>query len=237
MTLLFAHATLTFAAAPQPRPEDVAAKKAADAAAGKDIPWAAFCFEDAKVGESASVRVVGVRKRETGCETFGVMLGETWSAVDIALPAVIGAEAWKVLTPAKKDEFESAWIDAVLIPFATPMGSPVVGHASGKTQITRGYLRRNGETGKAAEAQTVFEFDAGGRLLSRTEAWEFDPSISGLATLWWTVGGGKATKLTIVNEPTMPEPIVTCIGNALQRSTWPPESSGTVQYVFGLDRR
>jgi hypothetical protein len=270
---------VAFAADPAHPPEDVAAKKAADAALGKDIPWAAFCFAEVKVGEAAAVRLVGIRKRETGCEPAGVLVAGAWVPVEAALPAVLGADVWKALPTTKKDEVARAWVDGALLGFAHPSGSATVAHAGGRTQVSRTYLRRDGEAGRAADAKTTFDFDASGVLVGKAETvtrtwqttlfvqriavsgiaedvaqvgtessgaairscwqdvWEFDRTVSGNTRLEWTVSGGKASKVTIVDPPTMPESVVTCIGNALQRTSWPPEAAGTVRYLFSLDRR
>lgn len=279
MLSLLAAASLAATPAPAHTPEDEAAKAAADAAYGKEIPWAAICLRDVTAGASAPARLVGVKRRETGCEPFGVMVGGVWTKVEAAVPALVGADAWKALPAAKKDEVLKEWVDAAWLAFAAPTGAPAVGHAGGRTQITRTYLRRDGEAGLGADVRSVFSFDAAGALVDRTDtvakkwrttlfvqqlarsglteevaqkgvessgmgirtcwqdAWELDRTLDGFTHLQWTVAGGKATKITEVDASTMPAGVVTCIGNALQRTTWPPEAAGSATFVFGLDRR
>jgi hypothetical protein len=277
--LLTLSSALAAAPAPARTPDEEAAKAAADAAYGKEIPWAAICTAEVKVEGGAPARVIGVKRRETGCEPFGIWSGGRWTAIAGGLPAVVAPDAWKALAPAKKDALLGAWVDAALLPFAAPAGDPKVAHASGRTQVTRSYLRREGEAGRAAEVTTVFDFDAAGALHGRADtvtktwttqlfvqsvsvaglaadvaqtgvessgaairkcwedAWEADRTIAGTTRLEWTVGGGKATKVTEVDTSTLPAPVVVCIGNALQRTSWPADAAGTVRYVFALDRR
>lgn len=279
-TLLFLSATAGAAApAPQRTPDELAAKAAVDAAYGKEVPWAALCSAEVKVEGGAPARMIGVKRRETGCEPFGVWTGGAFTPVAGGLRAVVAEAAWKALSAAQKDALLGAWVDGALLAFAAPSGAQKVAHAGGRTQVTRSYLRRDGEAGKAAEVTTVFDFDAAGALVGHTdtvnrtwhtqlvvqkiavtgvsdevaqtgvetsgggiracweEAWEVDRTIAGFTRLEWTVAGGKATRVTEVDASTMPAAVVTCIGNALQRTTWPADAAGTVRYVFSLDRR
>jgi hypothetical protein len=280
MTLLLSLATaLAAAPTPQHSPDELAAKAAVDAAYGKEVPWAALCSAEVKVEGGAPARVIGVKRRETGCEPFGLWSNATFTPVAGGVKAVVAEAAWKASSPAQKDALLTAWVDGALLAFAAPTGTAKVAHASGRTQVTRSYLRRDGEAGKAADVTTVFDFDAAGALANRTdtvnrawhtqlfvqkvavsgvsdevaqtgvessgagiracweEAWEADRTIAGFTRLEWTVAGGKATKVTEVDQSTMPAGVVTCIGNALQRTTWPADATGTVRYVFSLDRR
>jgi hypothetical protein len=269
------------AAAPVPARTDdeVAAKKAIDAAYGKEVPWAAICSADVAVEGGGAGRLIGVQRRETGCEPFGVWAGGAFTPVANGLGALLPPDAWKALAAPKRDAVLTAWVDDALLAFAAPSGAPSVAHAGGRTQVTRSFLRRDGEAGRAAEVKTVFDFDAAGALAGRTdtvgkvwqtrlfvqevsvtglaanvaqtglessggaiqrcwqEAWEADRTVAGTARLEWTVGGGKASRVTEIDTSSLPAPIVTCIGNALQRTTWPADAAGTARYVFALDRR
>jgi hypothetical protein len=267
------------AAAPAHTPEEEAAKKAADAAYGKEVPWAAVCLSEVVAGDAPPARLVGIRRRETGCEPFGVMVGTTWAPIATALPVVLGEEKWKGLPPAKRDEVLRAWVDDAWLAFAAPTGAGSVAHAGGRTQVTREALRRDGEVGRAADVRTVYTFDAAGALVDRpetvvrrwktalfvqqlvvtsmpdgvaqagvessggaiqqcwTDAWEQDRALSGHTRLQWLVAKGAAGSVTEVEASTLPAPVVTCIGNALQRSTWPADVDGAARYLFGVDRR
>lgn len=69
------------------------------------------------------------------------------------------------------------------------------------------------------------------------EAWERDLALSGKARFAWTVAGGKAEGVGVIAEDAPPPELTACYARHVRAGAYPPEVSGNVRWVFGVDRR
>lgn len=67
--------------------------------------------------------------------------------------------------------------------------------------------------------------------------WKVDPTVSGRVQLQWNIQGGKAEKITLVDDGNAHEGLATCYSVALQRIPFPEDWRGRVLWSFSIDRR
>jgi hypothetical protein len=104
--------------------------------------------------------------------------------------------------------------------------------------VTTMYVRRDKLTGVPESAVDRALTDHG-RLVRQcfTDAWNADLALDGRVRLQWDVAGGKVGTVAVITEAGTNEDLARCYAGAVRAGTYPSEASGTVTWVFGIDRR
>jgi hypothetical protein len=69
-----------------------------------------------------------------------------------------------------------------------------------------------------------------------SDFWAADLAIEGRVVLEWTIAQGKVGEVAVVTEPGTNHDLAKCYARAVRGGTYPPEVSGTVNWVFAIDR-
>jgi hypothetical protein len=70
-----------------------------------------------------------------------------------------------------------------------------------------------------------------------TDAWTDDLAQAGRVRLKWDVAGGKVGTVAVITEDGTDEDLARCYARAVRSGAYPAEASGTVTWIFGIERR
>lgn len=68
-------------------------------------------------------------------------------------------------------------------------------------------------------------------------AWEEDLTLTAKVRLAWTVTGGKADAVGVIADDAPPQELAACYARSVRAGAYPPEITGKVRWVFGIERR
>jgi hypothetical protein len=69
-----------------------------------------------------------------------------------------------------------------------------------------------------------------------TKAWEADLALSGRVRLEWSVADGKVVEVAVLADEKTNDTLAACYGRAIRSAAYPAGTSGSVRWVFGIDR-